>query len=110
MDRSVLGVVLAGGLATRMDGVDKTLLSLGTQKILEEILERLVPQVDCVVINANGNPARFNQYNYPVIADTFDGHWGPLAGVLAAMHYAIKNDIRFVASVAGDTPFSRGIL
>ena len=105
MNKSVLGVVLAGGLATRLGGVDKVLLSLGAQQILDVILERFVSQVDCLVINANGDPSRFNNYDYPVIADTLDGYLGPLAGVLAAMHCAKEKDKKFVASVAGDTPF-----
>lgn len=105
MINSVLGVVLAGGLATRMGGVDKGLLSLGHYQILDEVLRRLSPQVDCVVINANGDPNRFKQYNYPIIADTVEGHLGPLAGVLSAMKYATAKQKKFVATVAVDTPF-----
>ena len=56
MGESILGVVLAGGLATRMGGTDKGLLSLGHRTILDEVLNRLSPQVDVMIINANGDP------------------------------------------------------
>ena len=59
MSNGILGVVLAGGLATRMGGFDKGLLQLGQQTILDGVLERLNPQVDDIVLNVNGDVERF---------------------------------------------------
>jgi molybdopterin-guanine dinucleotide biosynthesis protein A len=101
----VMGVVLAGGLATRMGGGDKSLLSLAERPILSHVLERFTPQVDSVVLNANGLADRFVHFNVPVIADQLTGHLGPLAGVHAAMIEAKARGLTWVASVAGDSPF-----
>ena len=105
MNDRTLGVVLAGGLATRMGGSDKGLLKLGQQTILDEVLKRLRPQVDAVVLNVNGDPGRFSAFGLPCIADSLCGYLGPLAGVLAALEYARKHEFEWVSSVAGDTPF-----
>ncbi len=100
-----LGVILAGGLATRMGGGDKCLLDLGGQSILQHVIDRWSPQVDGLVINANGDPARFADYNLPVIPDNIDGFAGPLAGVLAGMDWAAEQGADLIATAAGDTPF-----
>ena len=105
MGESILGVVLAGGLATRMGGTDKGLLSLGHRTILDEVLNRLSPQVDVMIINVNGDPARFSNYTLPCIPDSISGYLGPLAGVLAGLEYARENGFGWIASVAADTPF-----
>ena len=105
MSDGILGVVLAGGLATRMGGSDKGLLRLGQQTILDEVLERLHPQVDDVVLNVNGDVERFGSFGLPCIADSLTGYLGPLAGVLAALEYAREHRFQWVASVAADTPF-----
>jgi len=105
MNERILGVVLAGGLATRMGGADKGLLPLGQRAILDEVLGRLEPQVHAMVINANGDPDRFRRFDLPCIQDSMEGYLGPLAGVLAALEYARERDYDWVASVAADTPF-----
>jgi molybdenum cofactor guanylyltransferase len=102
---NVQAVILAGGLATRMGGVDKGLLQLHGRPILAEVIERIAPQVSGVVLNANGDPARFSEYGLPVIADSKQGFLGPLAGVLAAMEWATGQGSEWVVSVAADTPF-----
>ena len=78
-----LGVILAGGQATRMGGGDKGLLQLGGQSVLGHVIERLTSQVDRVALNANGDAARFAGLKLPVLSDSIDGFAGPLAGVLA---------------------------
>jgi len=104
---AVAGVVLAGGLARRMGGGDKTLKPIGGRPMLAMVIERLAPQVSALAINAIGDPARFAAFDLPVIADTIAGFAGPLAGILAGMVWARANHpgCRYLASVAGDTPF-----
>jgi molybdopterin-guanine dinucleotide biosynthesis protein A len=103
----VVGVLLAGGLARRMGGGDKPLMTLGDKPLLDRITERARPQVDALIINANGNPARFAPYGLPVVADPVAGFAGPLAGVLAGMEWTRANrpDCLLIATFAADTPF-----
>jgi molybdenum cofactor guanylyltransferase len=102
-----LGLVLAGGLARRMGGGDKALLRIGSATILDRVLGRLTPQCSRLIINANGDPARFGFTRLPVIADDVPDFAGPLAGVLAGLDWAATHapDIDFVVSVPGDCPF-----
>jgi molybdopterin-guanine dinucleotide biosynthesis protein A len=103
----VLGCVLAGGQSRRMGGGDKTLIDLNGKSMLEIILDRLTPQVSQIVLNANGDPERFAQFQLPVEPDPIGGFAGPLAGVLAGLDHARRNlpRVSHVVSVAGDTPF-----
>ena len=78
----VAGVLLAGGLSRRMGGGDKCLRDLGGRPILAHIIARAAPQVGKLVLNANGDPARFDAFGLPVAADVVEGYAGPLAGVL----------------------------
>ena len=103
--RQPLGVILAGGLARRMGGGDKGLLQLGGQPILRRVIDRLVPQVDMVALNANGDPARFDAFDLPVLPDSIDGYAGPLAGVLAGLDWAAKMGADSIVTAAADTPF-----
>ncbi len=102
-----LGLVLAGGLARRMGGGDKALLKIGAATILERVLERLTPQCVRIILNANGDTARFAFTHLPVVADEVPDFAGPLAGVLAGLDWAAAHapDIAWVASVPGDCPF-----
>ena len=101
-----LGVILAGGLARRMGGGDKSLLSLGaSSRVLDQVIARLGAQVDQMVLNANGDPTRFDEFGLPVVADSLDGFLGPLAGVLAGLDYAADHGFDHIVSVAADTPF-----
>jgi molybdopterin-guanine dinucleotide biosynthesis protein A len=107
MAEKILGVVLAGGLARRMGGGDKGLQQLGGKPILQHILDRLIPQVDGVILNANGDAARFAAWNLPVAGDAVEGFVGPLAGVLAGLSWARSNrpDVTDIVTVPGDGPF-----
>ncbi|RUW07961.1 NTP transferase domain-containing protein, partial [Mesorhizobium sp. M1A.F.Ca.IN.020.03.1.1] len=106
MDRSVAGIILAGGQSRRMGGGDKTLLSLGKVRLIEHVAARLTLQVATLVLNANGDPARFAGTNLPVLADTIEGHAGPLAGILTGLEWAAADTgYRSLVSAAGDTPF-----
>ncbi|NVO57913.1 molybdenum cofactor guanylyltransferase MobA [Rhodobacteraceae bacterium B1Z28] len=100
-----LGVILAGGLATRMGGGDKGLLQLGGQNLLSHVIQRLGVQVDAMALNANGDPARFADLGLPVIPDTIEGFAGPLAGVLAGLDWAAEQGGDCIVTAAADTPF-----
>jgi molybdopterin-guanine dinucleotide biosynthesis protein A len=104
--QSVTGVLLAGGQSRRMGGGDKGLLDLAGRPMLAHAIERLSPQVDRMVINANGDPARFAAFGLPVVADTVPDFAGPLAGVLAGMRWSRANApaARWIATAAGDAP------
>ena len=103
----VIGLLLAGGLSRRMGGGDKCLRLLGGETILARIIAQVRPQVRRLVLNANGDPARFAAYALPVIADSIAGFAGPLAGVLAGLDWSAANapDCLWVASVPSDAPF-----
>ena len=103
--RAPVGVILAGGLATRMGGGDKGRLPLGGSTILGHVLDRFAPQVEALVLNANGDPERFGDLGLPVVADSVDGFAGPLSGVLAGLDWAAERGASHVVSVAADTPF-----
>lgn len=106
-DMKIGGVLLAGGQSQRMGGGDKCLRLLGGKPILAHVIERAKPQVDALVLNANGDPARFAPFGLPVIADDITGFAGPLAGVLAGLDWAARElpEAELVASFATDTPF-----
>jgi molybdopterin-guanine dinucleotide biosynthesis protein A len=102
-----LGVLLAGGLARRMGGGDKPLRALGGRTLLERAVSRLQPQCDRLILNANGDPARFAPLGLPVVPDGVPGFAGPLAGILAALDWTAANrpDLAHVVSAAADSPF-----
>jgi molybdopterin-guanine dinucleotide biosynthesis protein A len=102
-----LGLVLAGGLARRMGGGDKARIKIGSASILQRVLACLTPQCSRVIINANGDPARFADTGLPVIADSVPDFAGPLAGILAGLDWAAQNvpAAEWLVSVPGDCPF-----
>lgn len=100
-----LGVILAGGQATRMGGGDKGLLPLAGRPLLSHVIARIAPQVDGLALNANGDPARFDRFGLPVLPDSIADFPGPLAGVLAGLDWAASQGAEAVVSVAADTPF-----
>jgi len=102
-----IGAILAGGLARRLGGGDKALRTIGGQTVLARLAERLTPQVRALIINANDDPERFNEFGLPVVADGLPGHPGPLAGVLAALDWAAQSDpaVAWVLTAPGDAPF-----
>ena len=99
------GIILAGGLSTRMGGGDKGLLMLGKTTIIERVIDKISPQVGSLAININGDSSRFPDYKLPIIPDSIKGYLGPLSGILAGMEWAFKNGNRYIATVAADTPF-----
>ena len=107
-----LGLILAGGLARRMGGGDKPLREVGGRTILDRVIARMTPQCAGLLLNANGDPARFAAFGLEVVADDVGGFAGPLAGILAGLDRVAERrpDIAWVASVAADCPFLPGDL
>ena len=102
---AIAGVLLAGGRARRMGGGDKGLLALAGKPILAHVIERATPQVQTLLLNANGDPARFEAFGLPVVADVIEGQAGPLAGVLTGLEWAAEHEYEWLASFATDAPF-----
>ncbi|MGH7045625.1 MAG: molybdenum cofactor guanylyltransferase MobA [Stellaceae bacterium] len=104
---TTVGLLLAGGQSRRMGGGDKSLQLLAGTTLLERVIARLAPQVDALVLNANGDPARFARFGLAVVADSVPGFAGPLAGVLAGLDWAAAHhpDCASIVSVATDAPF-----
>jgi molybdenum cofactor guanylyltransferase len=101
----ILGLILAGGQATRMGGGDKALLKIGEETVLSLLIARLSLQVDALILNANGDATRFESFHLPVVKDSLEAFQGPLAGILAGLDYAQEQGFTHMLSVAGDTPF-----
>lgn len=100
-----LGVILAGGRATRMGGGDKGLRMVGGRRLIDHVIDRLGPQCGAMAINANGDPARLSEFGLPVVADSLADHPGPLAGVLAGLDWAAGQGATAIVTAAADTPF-----
>ncbi|MEQ8397740.1 molybdenum cofactor guanylyltransferase MobA [Thalassobaculum sp.] len=102
----IVGVLLAGGQARRMGGGDKCLRTLGDRTLLARAIGRLESQVGLMVLNANGDPARFADYSLPVVADPVEGFAGPLAGVLAGLDWAAARapGAEWIVTVPTDAP------
>lgn len=102
MNGEICGLVLAGGQGRRMGGVDKGLQPLQGRPLMQHVIERLRPQVDHVLINANQNLERYAEFGCPVIPDRLGGFAGPLAGLDAGLH---ATDAPLVVTVPCDSPF-----
>ena len=98
----VTGVVLAGGQGSRMGGVDKGLQAFRGKPMVAHVLDRLAPQVDDIVINANRNVEAYRAFGHRVIPDAITGFAGPLAGFERGLDYATGE---LVATVPCDSPF-----
>jgi molybdopterin-guanine dinucleotide biosynthesis protein A len=107
------GLLLAGGQSRRMSEAfaegrgDKGLLEIAGKPMLGHVIERLKPQVGALVINANGDPARFAEFALPIVPDTVEGFAGPLAGILAGLRWSKANapEATHLVSVSTDAPF-----
>ena len=103
----IVGLLLAGGQSRRMGGGDKALRVIGGVPLLERVIERMRPQVETLVLNANGDPARFAGFGLPVVPDSVPDYAGPLAGLLAGLDWTAEHhpDCTHIVSVATDAPF-----
>ncbi|AMY67410.1 molybdenum cofactor guanylyltransferase MobA [Frigidibacter mobilis] len=100
----VAGLVLAGGLSSRM-GQDKALLALAGRPLIVHVLDRLAPQVGLVSASFNGDAAALAHLGLPLLQDAAPGRPGPLAGVLAGLDWAAGLGLDWLATVPVDTPF-----
>ena len=107
MTKAVAGVLMAGGQSRRMGGGDKCLRALAGKPILAHVIARVRPQVGPLLLNANGDPARFAGFGLPVAADVVGDFAGPLAGVLTGLEWAAAQapESAWLASFATDAPF-----
>ena len=102
-------VILAGGEARRLGGIDKTLMMLDGAPLLSSILQRLRPQLGTIALSANGDPLRFASFGLDVLADRRPGI-GPLAGLSRGLDWAAGQGADALLTVPGDTPFIPGDL
>ena len=99
--QDITGLVLAGGLARRMGGIDKGLVAIGGKPMVEHALAALRPQVGRLMINANRNLDTSAGYGVPVVTDTIEGVQGPLAGIFSGLSAATTP---YLLTVPCDSP------
>ena len=111
---TIAAVLLAGGLGSRMaadgQGPDKPLRLLHGRTLLHHALACIAPQVDAMVLNANGDPSRYAGFGLDIVPDPIAGHPGPLAGILAGLRWAAARGHADLVSIPSDTPFLPGDL
>ena len=107
LNNNICVVILTGGLSSRMGGGIKSLEKFNDKTIFDRILERITPQTKNIIINANKEDNRFDEYNLPIIKDKLTGHLGPLAGIHTSLHWIKYNipQVGWLVSVPSDTPF-----
>lgn len=99
---TITGLILSGGRGSRMGDVDKGLQTFRGKPMVAHVLERLVPQVDTILINANRNPNEYAGFGHIVVPDAINGFAGPLAGLHVGMSQA---KTEWIVTVPCDSPF-----
>jgi molybdopterin-guanine dinucleotide biosynthesis protein A len=99
---NITGCILAGGQGSRMGGVDKGLLMLQGQTLVQRAIERLQPQVNSLMVNANRHASQYAVFGIPVVADADHGFKGPLAGFLSGLQHCPTD---WLVTVPCDSPF-----
>ncbi|HPF46116.1 MAG: molybdenum cofactor guanylyltransferase [Alphaproteobacteria bacterium] len=100
----LLGVILAGGQSRRLGGNDKFLITLGKRRIIDHIVDRLGPQVDKIILNANRLDLDIRLEVVPDILD-YGGQAGPMIGLFSALKYAKSHSYKKIVTVSADAPF-----
>ena len=98
---AVSSIILAGGRATRMGGVDKGLVVLQQQALTAHVIARLKSQVDEIFISANREIETYKTFGYPVLQDANADFIGPLAGFFLGLQNAQYD---YVLTVPCDSP------
>jgi molybdenum cofactor guanylyltransferase len=101
----ILGSIIAGGRSSRMEDREKAFLKLAGKSILDLVIGRFEPQVDHLIINANGDPARFSEFDLAVHPDLMATLRTPLAGLHASLALAKENGSDILITTPSDTPF-----
>ena len=101
----ILGVVIAGGKSTRMGGIEKAFQLLAGMPLIDHVIRHLAPQVDDIIINANGDPERFSDFGHEVISDVLTDVGTPLAGLHAGLVYAVQHGFSAIVTTPSDAPF-----
>lgn len=99
---NITALILAGGEARRMGGIDKGLITLNNKPLIEYVINSLETQVDKIIINANRNIEEYKKYNLDVVEDMQQGFHGPLAGMLTGLHHCHTD---YLLCVPCDSPF-----
>ena len=99
---AISAIILAGGRAARMGGVDKGLVTIQNKPFIQHVIERLKPQVNEILINANREIAQYQTYSFPVLQDLAPGFIGPLAGFKLGLQHC-KYD--YLLTTPCDSPF-----
>ena len=84
-----------------MGGIEKALVSLHGRPLIAHVIDRLKPQIDELLVNANGNTESFAGYGDRVVPDRVAERPGPLAGLHAGLA-AARND--WILAVPCDAP------
>lgn len=98
---AISAIILSGGRATRMNGVDKGLVILQQKPLIQHVIDRLTPQVDEILINANREITQYQTFGYLVLQDEVEDFLGPLAGFSLGLQHA-KHD--YLLTVPCDSP------
>ncbi len=101
----IIGAIIAGGQSSRMGGREKAFLELASKPVILHVIEQFEPQVDQLVINANGEPARFSEFGLDVVPDVLTSLTTPLAGLHAALKFTKSVEAEVLVTVPSDTPF-----
>jgi len=102
---TIIGAIIAGGLSSRMGGREKAFLELDSKPVILHVIEQFEPQVDQLVINANGDATRFSEFGLEVVPDVLASLTTPLAGLHAALRFTKSVDADVLMTVPSDTPF-----
>lgn len=99
--KDITGVILAGGRAQRMGGIDKGLILLNGKPMVEHVIAALRAEIDSLLINANRNLEQYAAFGYPVVPDIMDGYLGPLAGMASGMRACAT---QYIVTAPCDSP------
>ena len=95
----IIGAIIAGGRSSRMGGREKAFLELASKPVILHVIEQFEPQVDQLVINANGDAARFSEFGLEVVPDALSSLTTPLAGLHAALVFTKKVEAKMLVTV-----------